>query len=123
MGEIYDVSGVEAWRTVERDGAHEVLSHLLLGVEDGGRTRLAITKIEPGGTFGPHVDDYGHVICVVEGHGEMKVGGRRQPVGPGSIMRTEPGEPHGMWASEDEPLVMLAANVYAEGAVPAAAGG
>ena len=53
----------------------------------------------------------------------MKVGGRRHRVGPGSIMHTEPGEPHGMWASEDEPLVMLAANIYAEDAIPAAAGG
>ena len=123
MGEIYDLSEVEGWRTVERQGAHEVLSHLLLPVEAGGRTRLAITKIEPGGTFGPHVDDYAHVICVVEGHGEMKVGGRRHPVGPGSIMRTDPGEPHGMWAAADEPLVMLAANVYAEDDVPAPAGG
>ena len=46
--------------------------------------------------LGPHVDDYGHVICVLEGHGELKVGGRRTPASPGTIMVTEAGEPHGI---------------------------
>ena len=115
MGRVYDIADIaeDGWRTVERSGAKQVLSHLLLGVEEGGNTRLAVTRIDPGGTFGPHVDDYGHVICVVSGHGEMKIGGRRHPVGPGSVMLSDPGEPHGMWAAEDEALVMVAANIYA----------
>jgi quercetin dioxygenase-like cupin family protein len=118
MGRIYEPSEAE-FKAVERSEARQVASHQLLAVEQGGRTRLAITRIEPGGSFGPHVDDYGHVICVLEGHGELKVGGRRTPAGPGTVMMTEPGEPHGMFAAQDEAFVLLAANVYG----PSAAGG
>ena len=89
MGRIYDMSEAQ-FNAVGRSEARQVASHQLLGVEEGGRTRLAITRIEPGGSFGPHVDDYGHVICVLEGHGELKVGGRRTPAGPGTVMVTKP---------------------------------
>ena len=118
MGEIYDITGA-SFRTVGRQEAKDVASHELLGVDRGGNTRLAVTRIEPGGHFGPHVDDYGHVICVLEGHGELKVGGRRTAAGPGTVMVTEPGEPHGMFAGADEPFVLVAANVYPGGAPPA----
>jgi quercetin dioxygenase-like cupin family protein len=113
MGRIYDMSQAD-FSAVGRREARDVASHELLGVAEGGRTRLAITRIEPGGSFGPHVDDYGHVICVLEGRGELKVGGRRTPAGPGTVMVTDAGEPHGMFASPDEPFVLLAANVYGE---------
>jgi quercetin dioxygenase-like cupin family protein len=114
VGRIYDV-GEGEYNAVPRSEAKSVASHVLLGVEAGGRTRLAVTRIEAGGSFGPHVDDYGHVICVIEGTGEMKVGGKRTPVGPGAVMVTDPGEPHGMFATNGEPLVMVAANVYPDG--------
>jgi quercetin dioxygenase-like cupin family protein len=54
------------------------------------------------------------VICVLEGHGELKVAGHRTAAGPGMVMVTEAGEPHGMFAGDDEPFVLLAANVYGE---------
>jgi quercetin dioxygenase-like cupin family protein len=114
VGHIYDISDA-SFNEVGRSEAKAVASHVLLGVDQGGRTRLAVTRIEPGGSFGPHVDDYGHVICVLEGHGELKVGGRRTAASPGTVMVTEPGEPHGMFATADEPFVLVAANVYDDG--------
>ena len=111
MGSIYDITEA-TFNAVGRPEAREVASHELLGVQKGGRTRLAVTRIEAGGHFGPHVDDYGHVICVLEGHGELKVGGKRTPARPGTVMVTEPGEPHGMFAGPDEPFVLVAANIY-----------
>ena len=113
MGRIYEV-GTGEFNAVQRSEAKSVASHVLLDLAAGGRTRLAVTRIEPGGSFGPHVDDYGHVICVLEGHGELKVGGRRTPASPGTVMVTEPGEPHGMFATAGEPFVLVAANVYGE---------
>lgn len=113
MGRIYNMADA-GFAAVPRDEAKAVASHELLSRAQGGRTRLAITRIEPGGAFGPHIDDYGHVICVLEGRGELKVGGRRTEAGPGAIMVTEAGEPHGMFASAGEPFVLLAANVYAD---------
>lgn len=111
MGSIYDPESRE-WTSVERRGAEAVTSHVLLPVEAGGRTRLSLTRIEPGGVFGPHVDDYGHVFCVLDGYGEAMVGKNRQEIVPGQIIETDPGEPHGLWAGEDQALVLVTANVY-----------
>ncbi|MGH8996041.1 MAG: cupin domain-containing protein [Acidimicrobiales bacterium] len=111
MGRVYQPAG-EKWTTVERRGAQDVTSLVLLPVERGGRTRLSFTRIEPGGVFGPHVDDYEHVFCVQEGHGEVMVGKVRSPIAPGDVIVTEVNEPHGLWAGPDEPLILVAANVY-----------
>jgi quercetin dioxygenase-like cupin family protein len=111
MGRIYDPAG-EPWREIERQGATSVEGHELLPLEEGGRTRLSITRIAAGGTFGPHVDEYAHVFCVLEGRGEVMVGKQRAPVEPGMVITTDVREPHGLWAAPDAPLVLVAANVY-----------
>jgi quercetin dioxygenase-like cupin family protein len=113
MGSIYD-PGERTWREIERAGAKAVEGLELLPLEDGGRTRLALTRIAAGGTFGPHIDEYAHVFCIVGGHGEVMVGKQRQSVGPGMVITIDIREPHGLWAGDDEPLVLLSANVYPE---------
>ena len=115
MGRIYNPKD-EAWRQVERRGAVDVTSHILLPVERGGRTRLSLTRIEAGGTFGPHIDDYEHVFCVHKGHGEAMVGKERRAIAPGDIIITDVHEPHGLYAGPDEELVLVTANVYPDGA-------
>lgn len=111
MGRIFDPQD-ETWTPIERRGADGVDSLVLLPVDHGGRTRLSLTRIEAGGTFGPHIDDYEHVFCVHSGHGEAMVGKLRQKVEPGDIIVTDIHEPHGLWAGPDEDLVLVTANVY-----------
>ena len=111
MGAVYNPKEAH-WKTVERRGAEAVTSHVLLPLDEGGKTRLALTKIEAGGAFGPHVDDYGHVFCVLTGKGEVMIGKDRHGVAPGDVIITEVEEPHGLFADADEPLVLVAANVY-----------
>lgn len=113
MGRIYDPND-ESWREIERKGAESVDSHELLPLERGGRTRLSITRIAAGGTFGPHIDDYAHVFCVLEGRGEAMIGKQRMAVEPGMVITSDVHEPHGLWAAADAPLVLVAANVYPE---------
>ncbi len=112
MGRVYRAEGGQ-WTTVTRRGADGVTSHVLLSQERGGSTRLSFARIEPGGAFGPHVDDYEHVFCVQEGHGEAMVGKERSAIAPGDVILTGVNEPHGLWAGPDEPLVLVTANVYA----------
>jgi quercetin dioxygenase-like cupin family protein len=111
MGAVYNPKD-ESWKTVERRDAEAVTSHVLLPLEAGGKTRLALTRVEAGGAFGPHVDDYGHIFCVLEGRGEVMIGKERHPVAQGDVIITEVEEPHGLFAAADESLVLVAANVY-----------
>jgi quercetin dioxygenase-like cupin family protein len=115
MGTIYNPNEKD-WRTIERSGAEAVEGLELLPLEEGGRTRLSLTRIAAGGTFGPHIDEYAHVFCVLEGRGEVMLGKQRAPVEPGMVFTSEIREPHGIWAAEDAPLVLVAANVYPEDA-------
>jgi quercetin dioxygenase-like cupin family protein len=119
MGEIYDPKE-QSWRVIERQGAEAVEGHVLLPVEEGGRTRLSLTRIAPGGTFGPHIDEYAHVFCVLSGSGEAMFGKNRARLEPGLVLKTDVREPHGLWADPDCELVLVAANVYPEGAETAA---
>lgn len=111
MGRVYSPKN-ETWTKVERRGAVEVTSHVLLPLEDGGRTRLSLTRIEAGSTFGPHIDDYAHVFCVREGHGEVMLGRKREKIVAGDIITTDIGEAHGLWADADSALVLVSANIY-----------
>lgn len=111
MGRVYNPKD-EAWTNVERRGAVNVTSHVLVPLEDGGRTRLSLTRIEAGSTFGPHVDDYEHVFCVREGTGEVMIGRTRQKIGPGDVITTKINEAHGLWADDEADLVLVAANIY-----------
>jgi quercetin dioxygenase-like cupin family protein len=114
MGRVYDPND-ESWRPVERRGAVQVTSHLLLPVERGGRTRLSLTRIAAGGTFGPHIDDYEHVFVVLRGEGEVMVAKERRKIAPGDVITTGVGEPHGLWATKDDELVLVTSNVYPAG--------
>ena len=113
MGSVFDPAERD-WRPIERQGAESVDGLELLPLEQGGRTRLSLTRIAAGGTFGPHIDEYAHVFCVLEGRGEVMLGKQRAKVSPGMVFTSEVREPHGIWADADSPLVLVAANVYPE---------
>jgi quercetin dioxygenase-like cupin family protein len=113
MGTVFDPRERD-WRVIERSGAESVDGYELLPLDQGGRTRMALTRIAAGGTFGPHIDEYAHVFCVLEGHGKVMLGKQRADVGPGMVFTSEIREPHGIWADEDSELVLVAANVYPE---------
>jgi quercetin dioxygenase-like cupin family protein len=115
MGTVYNPNEQD-WRTIERSGAEAVEGLELLPLEQGGRTRLSLTRIAAGGTFGPHIDEYAHVFCVLEGRGEIMLGKQRAAVEPGMVFTSDIREPHGIWAAAETPLVLVAANVYPEDA-------
>ena len=100
------------WKQVERDEARAVESQVLIPLEEGGRTQVAVTRIAPGGEYGAHVDEYSQVFCVMHGAGEGEVDTERITLEPGVIMRTQAGEPHALRAAADKSLVVLTVNTY-----------
>ena len=114
MGERYEL-GEATWKLVERQGTRDVEMHVLVPRQQGGHTQVSATRINAGGSYARHVDDYSQVFCVLDGRGEAEVGGERTPLEPGVILRTSAGEPHGLWAAQDRSLVVLTVNTYPEG--------
>jgi mannose-6-phosphate isomerase-like protein (cupin superfamily) len=104
-----------AWKQVGHEAAQAVESQVIVPLEEGGRTQVAVTRIAAGGEYGTHVDDYSQVFCVVEGRGEGEVAGERTPLEPGVMLRTAAGEPHALRAGGDEALVVLTVNTYPAG--------
>jgi quercetin dioxygenase-like cupin family protein len=111
MGRVFDPMK-EEWKRVERRGAEEVFSHVLLPQDPSVSVRLGLTRIEAGSTLGIHVDDYSHVFCVREGRGQVQLGKVKHAIGAGDVITTDIGEPHGLWADADTDLILVAANVY-----------
>lgn len=111
MGRVFDPKQ-EQWKRVERRGAEEVFSHILLPQDLSVSVRLGLTRIDAGSTLGIHVDDYSHVFCVREGHGQVQLGREKHAIGPGDVITTDIREPHGLWADEGADLILVTANVY-----------
>jgi quercetin dioxygenase-like cupin family protein len=114
MGGRYELADAD-WKQVEREETRAVESHVLVPLEEGGRTQVAVTRIAPGGEYGRHVDEYAQVFCVVEGRGEGEVDGEQVPLEPGVIVRTQAGEPHALRAAPDQALLVLTVNTYPQG--------
>lgn len=104
-----------AWKQVDREGTRGVETHIVVPADEGGRTQVSVTRIAADGAYDVHVDDYSQVFFVLEGRGEAQVGEERVPLGPGVVLRTKVGEPHGLWAAADQPLVVVTVNTYSEG--------
>jgi quercetin dioxygenase-like cupin family protein len=104
-----------AWKQVGHEAAEAVESQVIVPLEEGGRTQVAVTRIAVGGEYGTHVDDYSQVFCVVEGQGEGEVAGERIRLEPGVMLTTTAGEPHSLRATADEALVVLTVNTYPPG--------
>jgi quercetin dioxygenase-like cupin family protein len=114
MGDRYEL-GEAVFKQVDRQGTEGVEIHLLVPPKEGARTQVSVTRIAAGGSYDRHVDEYAQVFCVLDGQGEAEAGGERTPLEPGVILRTDAGEPHGLWAAADRPLVVLTVNTYPEG--------
>lgn len=111
MGERYELAAA-AWKQVERQETRGVETHVVLPADEGGRTQVSVTRIAAGGAYDLHVDEYAQVFFVLEGRGEAEVGEERAPLEPGVVLRTRAGEPHGLWAAADLPLVVVTVNTY-----------
>lgn len=111
MGRVYDPT-TEDWKRVERRGAKEVFSHIMLPASDAVTVRLGLTRIEAGSELGPHIDDYSHIFCVRSGSGTVQLGREKHPITAGDVITTEIGEAHGLWADPGADLVLVTANVY-----------
>lgn len=101
-------------REVTVHASHGVVMDFLPRIARADGTRVSIARIGAGGTIGEHRAPVRQIFAVVDGRGEVAVGGGpRRLIEAGQAAVWEPGEMHQSWASED----MLVAIVETAGEV------
>ncbi|UCC71057.1 MAG: cupin domain-containing protein [Gemmatimonadota bacterium] len=76
----------------------------LVGPAEETPFHLRYFEVEPGGftTYERHAHQ--HVVVAIRGRGEVRLGGRREPVSYGDVVYVAPNIPHQFRASGDEPF-------------------
>ncbi|UCC82034.1 MAG: cupin domain-containing protein [Gemmatimonadota bacterium] len=94
----YKEPGVD-WSAVTRQG--------LVGPDEDAPFHLRYFEIEPGGHTTYERHEHQHVVVVLRGRGEVRLGDRREPVSYGDVVYVAPNEPHQFRATGDEPFGFL----------------
>ncbi len=106
MSRYFEVDALE-WQPIRPDVADGVFGKTLLA--DG--VRMALTRVEPGGGFFRHTDDYGHLFYFLAGRGIVKVGEEEFPVRPGTVVQVAAGESHTYVNMGAEELLLISINI------------
>ena len=75
------------------------------------RTQLVLMSVLPGDDIGLETHDLDQVLCFVSGSGYSVLGGKRNPVGPGTVVVVPAGVEHNFVNTGNEPLKLF--TVYA----------
>ncbi len=74
---------------------------------------VMLTRVEPGGLFSIHADEYNHVFLFIEGTGKGWVGNESYNIKPKMLVRVPAGTSHGYQNTSDSDLLLLTIN-YSE---------
>lgn len=95
------------WQRVRPDVAHGVYGRTLLA--DG--LKVTLTRVEPGGAFGMHRDDYGHLFYFIGGTGRVEVEDQQVKAEPGLAVQVAAGAAHAYANTGTEDLVLISINI------------
>ena len=106
MGQVFQITAKE-WQPIRPNVAQGVYGKTLLA--EGAK--VVLTRVEPGGRFSTHRDDYGHLFYFLEGEGVVCVQDQRHLARPGLVVRVNAGEPHAYENTGDQDLLLISVNV------------
>ena len=108
MCEAFNIASLE-WQLVRPDVAHGVYGKTLLA--DG--VKLVLTRVEVGGKFDMHQDNYGHLFYFLSGEGLLWVQDKRFKAVPDLVVKVTAGEPHAYENIGNQDLVLISVNIPA----------
>jgi mannose-6-phosphate isomerase-like protein (cupin superfamily) len=87
------------------------IEHLTLAGAAQGLARLSLWRqsMAPGSATPPHQHDCEEVVLVLEGSGEVEIGGTRTAFGPDTTLVLPPNLPHQIFNTGSAPLKTVAA--------------
>ena len=106
MSQVVDASALE-WRPARPDVAHGVYGKTLLA----NGTKVVLTRVEPGGGFAAHRDDYGHLFYFLGGEGVVWVGEKQFQAQAGLVVQVTAGDPHAYENTGAEDMTLISINV------------
>ncbi len=106
MSHVADISAL-SWQPVRPEVARGVFGKTLLA--DG--VKIVLTRVEPGGEFSLHRDDYGHLFYFLGGEGTCRVGPEEYKAGAGLVVRVTAGEAHAYANTGTEDLLLISVNI------------
>jgi len=104
---IWTDSTQQAWQPIRPELTNGVSGKLLLD----GATKMVLTRLEPGGSFRPHRDSYGHLFHILAGSGRFRVEEQEQQLSAGMTLQVEAGELHGYENCAAEQLLLISLNL------------
>lgn len=106
MSEVFQITALE-WQPVRPDVARGVYGKTLLA----NGVKLVLTRVEPGGTFATHRDDYGHLFYFLSGEGRVWVQEKEYEARVGLVVLVAAGESHAYKNTGDQDLLLISVNV------------
>jgi quercetin dioxygenase-like cupin family protein len=106
MSAFFDIASLE-WQVVRPDVTQGAFGKTFLD----GKVKGVLTRLEPGGKFVPHRDNYGHVFYFLSGQGFVRVGDKQISAREGVVVQVMAGEEHEYGNNGTDDLVLISLNI------------
>jgi mannose-6-phosphate isomerase-like protein (cupin superfamily) len=107
---------MQHWDLLAVDAARGTRDPYVVHQDDGARAVLVV--LSPGQALGEHQVKENAWVAVVEGSVQVACGGEQLELGPGGLMRFEPGERHSLSSPGGARILMLLSPWPGEGHFP-----
>jgi mannose-6-phosphate isomerase-like protein (cupin superfamily) len=105
---ILELSSLQ-WKESRPDVASAVFGHQFLP-RGAMAHSVSLTRVEPGGLFKTHSDDYNHVFYFIQGTGTGAIGEKSYQIKPGLTVEVTSGTPHKYENTGQSEMLLLTIN-------------
>jgi len=102
----FDISGIE-WQPLRPEMTTGVFAKVLLDE----KVKVVIVRVEPGGGFREHSDDYAHMFHFLEGSGRVSAGEQTYDALAGITVHISAGELHSYTNTGEADMLLISVNI------------
>ena len=99
-----------SWNEVRSDLTTKVFGKPLIPKE-WSNVKMSLTKVEPGGKFPLHIDNYHHIFYFIKGEGIGIIDKKEYEIKPELIVEVPAGKEHGYENTGNDDLILITVNL------------
>ena len=107
---VYELTDL-SWTPLRPDVATKIFGAPLVSGDKESYT-VTLTKVEPGGEFIPHKDNYDHALYFTQGKGEGRLGDTIFAIHPGCLVKVKAGDIHSYRNNSREEMILITINIF-----------